>query len=162
MNDIYTDKNTGVLINKLGITDPELLRQAEADITIVRLKEILESQDFKYGYEPYLIVRLKEILESQDFKYGYEPYLNLHQQMFQDIYPFAGELRKIDMEKSEKILSGFPMIFGEKSQVSKKLKKVFKEKEINFETTKEEIVAQLVDFMSNKRRNSRTISRLYE
>lgn len=128
MSDIYTDKSTGVLINKLGIKDPELLKQAEADIVIVRLKEILESQDFKYGYEPYL---------------------NLHQQMFQDIYPFAGKLRKIDMQKSERILSGFPMIFGEKSQVSKKLKKVFKEKEINFETTKEEIVAQLVDFMSS-------------
>lgn len=41
------------------------------------------------------------------------------------------------------------MIFGEKSQVSKKLKKVFKEKEINFEESKEEIVAQLVDFMSS-------------
>lgn len=128
MNDIYTDKNTGVLINKLGITDPELLRQAEADITIVKLKEILGSQDFKYGYEPYL---------------------NLHQLMFQDIYPFAGELRKIDMQKSERILSGLPMIFGDKSHVSKKLKKVFKEKEINFEASKEEIAAQLVDFMSS-------------
>lgn len=73
MSDIYTDKSTGVLINKLGIKDPELLKQAEADIVIVRLKEILESDDFTYGYESYL---------------------KLHQQMFQDIYPFAGELRK--------------------------------------------------------------------
>ena len=128
MSDIYTDKSTGVLINKLGITDPELLKQAEADIVIVRLKEILESQDFTYGYESYL---------------------KLHQQMFQDIYPFAGELRKIDMQKSERILSGFPMIFGDKSQISKQLRKVFKEKEINFEASKEEIVAQLVDFMSS-------------
>ena len=128
MNDIYTDKDTGVLINKLGITNSELLRQAEADITIVRLKEILESEDFTYGYESYL---------------------KLHQQMFQDIYPFAGELRKIDMQKSERILSGFPMIFGDKSQISKQLRKVFKEKEINFEASKEEIVAQLVDFMSS-------------
>ena len=128
MSDIYTDKSTGVLINKLGITDPELLKQAEADIVIVRLKEILESEDFTYGYESYL---------------------KLHQQMFQDIYPFAGELRKIDMQKSERILSGFPMIFGDKSQISKQLRKVFKEKEINFEASKEEIVAQLVDFMSS-------------
>ena len=128
MSDIYTDKSTGVLINKLGIKDPELLKQAEADIVIVRLKEILESEDFTYGYESYL---------------------KLHQQMFQDIYPFAGELRKIDMQKSERILSGFPMIFGDKSQISKQLRKVFKEKEINFEATKEEIVAQLVDFMSS-------------
>ncbi len=128
MNDIYTDKSTGVLINKLKITDPELLKQAEADIVIVRLKEILGSEDFTYGYESYL---------------------KLHQQMFQDIYPFAGELRKIDMQKSERILSGFPMIFGDKSQISKQLRKVFKEKEINFEASKEEIVAQLVDFMSS-------------
>lgn len=128
MSDIYTDKSTGVLINKLKITDPELLKQAEADIVIVRLKEILGSDDFTYGYESYL---------------------KLHQQMFQDIYPFAGELRKIDMQKSERILSGFPMIFGDKSQISKQLRKVFKEKEINFEATKEEIVAQLVDFMSS-------------
>lgn len=128
MRDIYIDENTGVLINKLGITDPKLLSQVESDMVIVRLKEILENDEFTYGYDSYL---------------------NLHQQMFQDIYPFAGELRKIDMEKSEKILSGFSMFFGDKSQVSKKLKKVFKEKEINFETSKEEIVAQLVDFMSS-------------
>lgn len=42
MRDIYIDENTGVLINKLGITDPKLLSQVESDMLIVRLKEILE------------------------------------------------------------------------------------------------------------------------
>ena len=128
MRDIYIDEKSGVLKNKLGITDPELLRQAEADITIVRLKEILESDEFTYGYKAYI---------------------ELHKKMFQDIYPFAGEMRKIDMEKHEKILSGFPMIFGDKAHVLKRLKKAFKEKEINFNSSKEEIVNSLVEFMSS-------------
>ena len=128
MHDIYVDEKTGVLINKLGITDAEKLRQAESDITIVRLKEILQSEEFTYGYESYL---------------------RLHRQMFQDIYPFAGEIRKIDMEKSERILSGFPMIFNDKSLVSKKLKKVFKEKQVNFNAASEEIVKRLSDLMTS-------------
>ena len=128
MHDIYVDEKTGVLINKLGITDAEKLRQAESDITIVRLKEILQSEEFTYGYESYL---------------------RLHRQMFQDIYPFAGEIRKIDMEKSERILSGFPMVFNDKSLVSKKLKKVFKEKQVNFNASNEEIVKSLSDLMTS-------------
>lgn len=127
MRDIYVDQKSGVLLNKLGITDSELLRKAESDITIVRLKEILEENDFKY-----------------DYKY----YLALHKKMFDDIYPFAGEIRKIDMEKHEKILSGFPMIFGDSNKILEKLKNAFKEKKVDFSLSNDEITKGIVNFMS--------------
>ncbi len=128
MRDIYVDENTGVLINYLGITDAEELNQAESDLTIVRLKQILESPDFEYSSDALL---------------------DLHKSMFQDIYPFAGKIRKIDMEKSEKMLSGFPMIFSGSGQISKKLKKAFKEQEVDFNGNKTEVTRALAGFMGS-------------
>ena len=62
MHDIYVDEKTGVLINKLGITDAEKLRQAESDITIVRLKEILQNAGAKRVINN--INEIKIVLES--------------------------------------------------------------------------------------------------
>ena len=41
------------------------------------------------------------------------------------------------------------MIFNDKSLVSKKLKKVFKEKQVNFNASSEEIVKRLSDLMTS-------------
>lgn len=128
MRDIYVDEQTGVLINKLGITDAEKLRRVESDLTIVRLKQILETPDFEYSQDALLM---------------------LHKHMFEDIYPFAGEIRKIDIEKSEKMLSGFPMIFSGSENISKNLQKVFKEQEVDFNRNKNEVAQALARFMSS-------------
>ena len=128
MRDIYVDEQTGVLINKLGITDAEKLRRVESDLTIVRLKQILETPDFEYSRDALLM---------------------LHKHMFEDIYPFAGEIRKIDIEKSEKMLSGFPMIFSGSENISKNLQKVFKEQEVDFNRNKNEVAQALARFMSS-------------
>ncbi|MFF3892758.1 Fic/DOC family protein [Streptomyces sp. NPDC001812] len=78
MNDPYAMPN-GVLRNKLGITDPRLLAAAEADITRARLVMLTE-RPLPGAYD---------LGHLQAF----------HATVFGDIYPWAGELRTVNIAK---------------------------------------------------------------
>lgn len=78
MNDPYAMPN-GVLRNKLGITDHQLLAAAEADITRARLVMLAE-RPLPGAYD---------LGHLQAF----------HAAIFGDIYPWAGELRTVNIAK---------------------------------------------------------------
>ncbi|WP_319319050.1 Fic/DOC family protein [Streptomyces europaeiscabiei] len=78
MNDPYAMPN-GVLHNKLGITDHQLLAAAEADITRARLVMLAE-RPLPGAYD---------LGHLQAF----------HAAIFGDIYPWAGELRTVNIAK---------------------------------------------------------------
>jgi cell filamentation protein len=62
--------------NKLGITDPQQLATAEADLTAFRLAE-LRTAPIRGGFDS---LHLQEI----------------HRHVYQDLYDWAGELRRVD------------------------------------------------------------------
>jgi cell filamentation protein len=64
------------LKNKLGITDPQQLATAEADLTAFRLAE-LRTAPIRGGFDS---LHLQEI----------------HHHVYQDLYDWAGELRRVD------------------------------------------------------------------
>ena len=72
----FTIPGTGVLRNKLGITDPAALTRAATDSTALRLAE-LQATPVRGGFDS---THLQAI----------------HRHIFQDIYDWAGELRPID------------------------------------------------------------------
>ena len=78
-SDPYVQKS-GVLKNKLNIKNEEKLKLAESDIVITRIHEYFSNMSFS---------RTKEF------------YLSLHKHLFGDIYPFAGEIRTVNIEKQE-------------------------------------------------------------
>jgi cell filamentation protein len=67
---------TTTLRNNLGITDPQQLATAEADLTAFRLAE-LQTAPIRGGFDS---LHLQEI----------------HHHVFQDLYDWAGELRRVD------------------------------------------------------------------
>ena len=67
---------TTTLKNKLGITDPQQLATAEADLTAFRLAE-LQTAPIRGGFDS---LHLQEI----------------HRHVYQDLYDWAGELRRVD------------------------------------------------------------------
>jgi cell filamentation protein len=77
--DHYTDFETGVLKNLLGITSQEELDEAEADITAAAIAAIPE--------EPPL----------GDF--DLEHLQNIHWELFNAIYDWAGEIRDVEISK---------------------------------------------------------------
>lgn len=80
MTDPYTSP-TGVLHNLLGITDPEELKTAEADITGARLIALSRAR----------IEGRYDLAHLQAF----------HRFVFGDIYEWAGELRTVDIAKQD-------------------------------------------------------------
>lgn len=75
--DPYLDLNSGVLRNRLGVTDPEQLARAEATLTTLRTYEL----------------RRSDLSGSYDL-----PHLQLfHHWIFLEVYDWAGELRTVSL-----------------------------------------------------------------
>ena len=79
-NSKYCYEN-GVLINKLGIQDLDLLHKTERNYTTFRISEL-------------------ECGKKKINVFGVNGYLELHKLIFSDIYPFAGKIRDEAIYKS--------------------------------------------------------------
>ena len=69
----------GALINKLGLTDEEKLNKAERMITSYKLAKLY--------------------LQPGTQTFDVNHYLSIHKFLFEDIYPFAGEIRSENISK---------------------------------------------------------------
>lgn len=78
--DPYADPRTGVLRNRLGITDAARLREAEAGLTIVALADLGT-----------------RILPGS---YDLEHLRMFHREIFADIYDWAGEVRSVGIART--------------------------------------------------------------
>ncbi|AQQ54472.1 Fic/DOC family protein [Planococcus lenghuensis] len=99
---MYCYPGTDVLVNKFGIQDEEKLKEVEKVYTLYRLSEL-------YVSEPAVPADLNALIR-------------IHYQIFQDIYAFAGELRK------EMISKGHSS-FAHPDFIEPQLKRIFKELE---------------------------------
>ena len=77
---IYCYPNSDVLINKLNIHDTDKLLEVERKLTMLRLMDLLE--------------------KPISGKFDLEHLRNIHKYIFQDIYPWAGKVRSVDIAKS--------------------------------------------------------------
>lgn len=107
MSDPYLYPGTNILKNKLNIKDSKELISAEADFTIVRLKQLLESGHIKDG-------SIKELCDTNKY-------------IFQDIYEWAGKFRIVDIEKEEAVLGGLSVEYSAHQDIEKDLEKIFNE-----------------------------------
>lgn len=79
----YIDPDTGTHYNKLGITDREQLKQAEYAITRQRIAELKET--------------------PITGKYDLDHLQRVHHHIFQDVYPWAGQVRTLNFSKRDPI-----------------------------------------------------------
>ena len=79
MADYFVDGDE-ILENKLGITDPDDLKDAEQEIVTNKSADILSET-------------------PQTFEFDY--LLHIHGVLFEDIYDFAGKIRTVDIAKSD-------------------------------------------------------------
>ncbi len=100
MQDIYTYKN-GVLKNKLNITSYDELNKAEADIGFSKLVNIdlLDEQ-----------LQEEELIKK------------IHKHIFDEIFDWAGEYRKVSIEKMELVLPGCSILYSEPKKIKSDLK----------------------------------------
>lgn len=88
--DPYLDKATGVLRNRLGITDQAELDRAEATLALVRSLELVK-QPVEGKYD---LAHLQEI----------------HARLFGDVYDWAGRIRTVDSSKGDTRFANFQQI----------------------------------------------------
>lgn len=81
MDNVYCYSDSGALRNKLGIHDKAKLCKAEIRLTAVRLYQLYE----------------KSIQGDFDFNH----ICHIHYHIFQDLYPWAGKIRTVDIAKGD-------------------------------------------------------------
>lgn len=107
MRDIYLYEGTDVLKNLLDIRDRKLLEEAEADYVTYRLKEVA--------------------LNPLPGEYDFPHLLRLHQYIFQDLYEWAGQQRKLNIYKQEPVLGGLSIDYSDVFDIWKDAEHVLSE-----------------------------------
>ena len=69
----------------------------------------------------FVSTRIVELLEKDNFELSVDYLQYIHKFLFQDVYEFAGEFRKIDFSKHEKILNGDSVAYGDYKTLKKSL-----------------------------------------
>jgi len=77
----YTDPKTGILRNLADITEPDVLLFFESGAVAKRIQELYEKP-----------IKIK----------GADSLLSIHRHLFQDVYSWAGEKRKVEISKAGK------------------------------------------------------------
>lgn len=98
---IYCYPDSEVLKNKMGIRNMEKLRQLERKLTMLRILELVD--------------------KPIDGKFDLEHLQSIHRYIFQDIYDWAGEIRKVDIAKGN-MFCNVKFIEGQASEIFEKLK----------------------------------------
>lgn len=99
MHDPYLYEGTDVLKNLLDIKDRKLLEEAEAGYVSYRLKEIA--------------------IDPLEGEYDYSHLLRMHRYIFQDMYEWAGQQRKLNIFKEEPILGGLSVDYSDMFDIPK-------------------------------------------
>ena len=121
---IYCYPDSNVLKNKLNIRDNKLLKTAEEEITLIKQMELLKNP-------------IKGNFSKAHF-------MNIHKFIFEDIYPFAGKIRREQISKAD-------TMFYPPDLIDRELDKVFakiKEKNMLKETDEEKIFDNLAYVMA--------------
>ncbi len=121
---IYCYPDSNVLKNKLNIRENELLKTAEEEITLIKQMELLKNPIKGNFTKAHL--------------------MNIHKFIFEDIYSFAGKIRREQISKAD-------TLFYPPNLIDRELDKVFakiKEKNMLKETDEEKVFDNLAYVMS--------------
>ena len=99
----------------------------------------------------FVSMRIVELLNQGNFELSVDYLKYIHKYLFQDVYEFAGEFRKIDFSKHEKILNNDSVAYGDSKTLIESL-----EYDISLEKEKDyknmnivEVIKNITDFTSN-------------
>jgi len=105
MNDLYLIENSTVLKNLLGITNEKELDLAEAELSRANMMLLYEN-----GFD--------------DFSSG--GFCFIHKSLFGDVYEWAGQYRKINIKKREKLLAGQSVWYSDRVNIEADLDNAWK------------------------------------
>ena len=99
----------------------------------------------------FVSMRIVELLKENNFELSVNYLKYIHKYLFQDVYEFAGEFRKIDFSKNEKILNNDSVAYGDCKTLTESLEyDISLEKDKNYKDISiVEVIKNIADFSSN-------------
>ena len=99
----------------------------------------------------FVSMRIVELLNQDNFELSVDYLKYIHKYLFQDVYEFAGEFRKIDFSKHEKILNNDSVAYGSSKTLNESLEyDISLEKEKSYKDMSiVEVIKNITDFTSN-------------
>ena len=99
----------------------------------------------------FVSMRIVELLSLDNFELSVDYLKYIHKYLFQDVYEFAGEFRKIDFSKYEKILNNDSVAYGDCKTLTESLEyDISLEKEKNYKNMSiVEVIKNITDFTSS-------------
>ena len=99
----------------------------------------------------FVSMRIVELLDQDNFELSVDYLKYIHKYLFQDVYEFAGEFRKIDFSKHEKILNNDSVAYGDCKTLNESLEyDISLEKEKNYKDMSiVEVIKNITDFTSS-------------
>lgn len=96
-------------------------------------------------------IRIAEILSEKSFSFSPIEYISIHKRLFNDIYEYAGVIREYNISKSEWVLDGDTVIYGNAYNLMEMLEYDFQlEKNYSYSNlTSDELINHLAKFISN-------------
>ena len=88
--------------------------------------------------------RIVELLQEDNFELSIDYLKYVHKYLFQDVYEFAGEFRKVDFSKHERILNNDSVAYGNHKLLEQSL-----DYDITLETNKNYKEMNIVDVINN-------------
>ena len=107
MRDPYLYPDSDVLKNLSDIHDMGMLKNMEADYTSFRLSEV--------------------VMDNTERQYNFEALCNMHYNIFQDVYEWAGKPRVINIEKAEIVLGEISVEYSDCFDIVKDAEQVLDE-----------------------------------
>ena len=99
----------------------------------------------------FVSMRIVELLNQDNFELSVDYLKYINKYLFQDVYEFAGEFRKIDFSKHEKILNNDSVAYGDSKTLNESLEyDISLEKEKNYKDMSiVEVIKNITDFTSS-------------
>ena len=99
----------------------------------------------------FVSARIVELLNEDKFELSVDYLIYVHKFLFQDVYDYAGEFRKIDFSKQEKILNNDSVAYGDSKTLNESLEyDISLEKEKKYEEMNiVEVINNITEFSSN-------------
>lgn len=130
-------------------------RNIEGEITLPEVERLLRSYyESKDGHgddteeADRVSVRIPKVLKSKTFSFSYSGLTAIHKQLFDDVLPFAGKIRDVNIQKREWVLDNESVLYGDCSQIRATIDyDLQREKEFDYSgLTTDKIIAHIADF----------------
>ena len=135
--------------NVLGELTIEEVEQSLKEYYIEKEKqENVNSNELECDF---VSMRIVELLDQDNFELSVDYLKYIHKYLFQDVYEFAGEFRKIDFSKHEKILNNDSVAYGDSKTLKESLEyDISLEREKNYKDMSiVEVIKNITDFTSS-------------